>query len=100
MPGFAVSVVETGFTVAFLAEEEAGAVGDFLDGEDVPPVFGDDVGGEEVDFGGGVGDGASVDAAAGVDVVETVDDLGGSFDLHAPKAGGRKVRGRNALRCR
>jgi hypothetical protein len=39
--------------------------------DDVPGVFGDDVGGDEVDFTGEVGDGASVHAAMGVDAVET-----------------------------
>ena len=58
--------------------------------EDEPGIFGDDVGGEEVDFGEGVGDGASVDAAVGIDAVESALELGGGFDLDAdePRVGG------------
>jgi len=56
------------------------------EGEDEPGVFGDDVGGEEVDFVEGVGDGASVDAAVGVDTVESALQLGGGFDLDADEA--------------
>ena len=52
-------------------------------GEDEPRVLGDDVGGEEVDFVEGVGDGFAVDAAVGVDAVESVLELGGGFDLDA-----------------
>ena len=75
-PGFAVGVVEAGFAVFFAAEEDAGASGYEVDGEDVPGVFGNDVGGEEIDFGGGVGDGVAIDAAAGIHVVEAVGELG------------------------
>ena len=56
------------------------------EGEDEPGVFGDDVGGDEIDFGEFVGDGASVDAAVGVEVVEAVLHLGGGFDLDADEA--------------
>jgi hypothetical protein len=52
------------------------------EGEDEPGVFGDDVGGEEVDFVEGVGDGASVDAAVGVDAVQAVLELSGGLDLN------------------
>jgi hypothetical protein len=51
----------------------AGYAEDVGEGEDEPGVFGDDVGGDEIDFGEFVGDGASVDAAVGVDAVEAVD---------------------------
>ena len=84
MPGFAVLVVEAGAAVVFAAEEEAGGA-DGVDRDDVPGVFGDDEGGEEVDFGGEVGDGASAGAAVGVDAVEAVEKLGGTFDLDAVK---------------
>ncbi len=56
------------------------------EGEDEPGVFGDNVGGDEIDFGEFVGDGASVDAAVGVEVVEAVLHLGGGFDLDADEA--------------
>jgi hypothetical protein len=92
VPGFSIFVEEAGGGEVFgaglgataRAEQEAGAVGDFFDGEDEPGVFRDDVADEEVDFSGEVRDGAAAsDAAGGVDVVE-VADLGGSgFDLHA-----------------
>jgi len=73
VPGFAVGVVEAGAAVAVAAEEEAGDSAKGVEWEDVPGVFGDDVGGEEVDFAGKVGDGASVAAAVGVDAVEAVE---------------------------
>jgi len=67
-------------------EEDAGAVLDFGDGEDEPGVFGDDVGDEEVDFVGLVGDGPMVGAAMGVDAVEAAEHGGGGFDLDAQEA--------------
>ena len=36
-------------------EADAFAASDGGDGDDVPDVFGDDVGDEEIDFGGGIG---------------------------------------------
>ena len=57
--------------------------GDVLDGEDIPGVFGDDVGDEEVDFGGFVGGDAADGAAVGVDVIEAVFLCCGGFDLDA-----------------
>ncbi len=86
VPGFAVGVVEAGTAARFGAEEEAGQAEDVGKGEDEPGVFGDDVGSDEIDFGEFVGDGASVDAAVGVEVVEAVLHLGGGFDLDADKA--------------
>jgi hypothetical protein len=86
VPGFAVVVVEAGTAARFGAEEEAGEAEDVGEGEDEPGVFGDDVGGDEIDFGEFVGDGASVDAAVGVEVVEAVLHLGGGFDLDADEA--------------
>jgi len=94
-PGFAVGVVEAGAGVALAAEEEAGAAAGGKEGNDVPGVLGDDVDGEEVDFGGKVGDGASVDAAVGVDAVEAAQKLGGGFDLDADEA--RADRGRKQV---
>ncbi|MGA9507524.1 MAG: hypothetical protein WBV55_02645 [Candidatus Sulfotelmatobacter sp.] len=86
MPGFAVGIVEAGTAAVFGAEEEAAEAEDVREGEDEPRVFGDNVGGDEIDFGEFVGDGASVDAAVGVEVVEAVLHLRGGFDLDADKA--------------
>jgi hypothetical protein len=46
------------------AYEDFGLVGDGLDGEDVPGVGGDYVGGDEIDLVGAVGDSVGGDAAA------------------------------------
>jgi hypothetical protein len=59
-PGFAVGVVEAGEAGFFGAEQEAGLAEDVGEREDEPGVFGDDVGGEEIDFGEGVGDDAGL----------------------------------------
>jgi len=68
--------------VLFPAEQEAGAA-DGVERDDVPGIFGDDVGGDEVDFAGEVGNGAASAAVVGVDAVEAVEELGGTFDLDA-----------------
>jgi len=86
VPGFAVGVVEAGEGAALGAEEEAHLAQDVGEREDEPGVFGDDVGGDEIDFGEFVGDGASVDAAVGVEVIEAVLQLGRGFYLHADEA--------------
>jgi len=83
VPGFAVLIVEAGAAVLLAAEQEAGAA-DGADRNDVPGVFGDDVGGDEVDFAGQIGDGAASAAAVGVDAVEAVEELSGTLDLDAP----------------
>ncbi len=88
MPGFTVGVVEAGAAVAAAAEKKAGASAGGVKRDDVPSIFGDDVGREEVDFAGQVGDGASVDAAMGVDAVEAFEKLGGTFHLDAPEGRG------------
>lgn len=77
-------VVHSGAAVVFAAKEEAGAA-DGVEREDVPGIFRDDVGGYEIDFAGTVGDGAASEAAVGVDAIESVEKLGGSFDLDAPE---------------
>jgi len=92
-PGFAVGVVETGEAGFFGTEEQAGLAQNVREREDEPGVFGDDVGGEEIDFGGLVGDDTAVEAATSVDAVEALEELGGGFDLDADQArdgGGRK----------
>jgi hypothetical protein len=88
VPGFAVGVVEAGAAVAAAAEQEAGDSEGGVQRNEVPGVFGDDVDGEEMDFAGKVGDGASVEAAMGVDAVEAVAELGGTFHLDAPEGRG------------
>ncbi len=60
-------------------EEDVGLVVGGGEGEDVEGVGGDDVGGEEVDFGGGVGDAVVVEVAF-VGVAAVVDR---TFYLHA-----------------
>jgi len=87
VPGFAVGVVVVGLAAALGIEAEAGEAEDVGEREDEPGIFGDDVGDEEIDFGEGVGDGASVDAAVGVDAVEAALHLSGRFDLDADEAG-------------
>jgi hypothetical protein len=87
VPGFAVGAEEAvSAGVAFGIEEKAGAVSDDGDGENEPGVLGNDVGDEEVDFGGAVGDGASAGAAMTVDVIEAVEKSSGRFDLDAEEA--------------
>ena len=88
VPGFAIGVVEAGAAVVAAAEEEAGNSEGGVQRDDVPGVFGDDVGGDEMDFAGEVRNGASVDAAVGVDAVETFEKLGGTFHLDAPERRG------------
>jgi len=92
-------IVVVGFAALSGAEEQAGEAEDVGKREDEPRVFGDDVGGEEIDLGEGIGDGASVDAAVGVHTVEAVRHLCGGLDLDADEAraglwvGGIEVRG-------
>jgi len=77
VPGFLVFGVFAGLAVG--GEDDIGlAVGGF-DGDDVPGVGGDDVGGDEVDFFGGVGDVVGADGAD-VGVVAFAD---GGLDLDA-----------------
>jgi len=64
---------------------EGQAGGSFSDGENEVGVVGNDVGDDEIDFGGLVGDHASAGVACGADVVEAVDQAGGAFHLHAPE---------------
>jgi hypothetical protein len=65
VPCFPVLVVHASFAVVATAEQEAGGSQEGFEGEYVPGVFGDDVGGEEMDFSALVGDGAASDAAGG-----------------------------------
>ena len=64
-------------------EAGAFAMANGLDGNDVPDVFGDDVGDEEIDFGGGV-DGAA--GPGGFDAVAGFEIASGGFDLNAEEA--------------
>jgi len=56
------------------------------EGDYEPGVFGDNVGGYEIDFGEFVGDGASVDFALDGDVVLAEEEMRGRFDLDADQA--------------
>src|SRR5579864_9001044 len=88
MPGFAV-----GFPAGTLAgdvgiETETGATGDGFDGQDIPGVNGNDVGYEDVNVFGGVGDFAlAVDAIDGLDIVAAGAENFGALQLNAPEAG-------------
>ena len=62
---------------------DAFAASDGLDGNDVPDVLGDDVGDEEVDFGGGVGDAAG---SSGLDAVAMFRVTGSGLDLDAEES--------------
>jgi len=87
VPGFAEGAEEAvSAGIAFGIEEKAGAVGDDGDGEDEPGVLGNDVGDEEVDFGGAVGDGTASGAAMTVDVIEAIQKRRRRFDLNAEEA--------------
>jgi len=64
-------------------EADALAVAYGLDGNDVPDVQGNDVGYEEIDFGGGVGDAAG---SGGFDAIAGFGVAGGGFDLDAEES--------------
>ncbi len=82
VPGFAVGGEEVfPARVVFAGEEEAAAAGDYADGDDEPGVFGDDVGGDEVEVGGGVGDDAAVGDALDAELVAAVAHAGAGFYL-------------------
>src|SRR5450755_4316950 len=66
-------------------EQEAGAVEDVADGKDEPGILLENVGDEEIDLGGTVGEHASVDAAVRVDAIKAIEQSGGGFDLNAPQ---------------
>ncbi len=85
MPGFLVLVVHASFAVAAAAEQEAGGSQEGFEGEYVPGVLGDDVGGEEMDLPTLVGDGAASDAAVGIEATHSLRHLGSAFDLDAPE---------------
>ncbi len=89
-PGFAVFFVASyGFAVWSGIEREAGARSEGFDGDDVPDAEGDDVGYEEVDLVGGVGD-VALGGPVGADDVAAVlgvvaETSSGGFDLDAPE---------------
>jgi hypothetical protein len=64
-------------------EADAFALADGLDGDDVPDIFGDNVGDEEIDFAGGVDEAAG---SSGFDSVASLGVEGGGFDLHAKES--------------
>lgn len=83
-PGFAVFFEEgAGGTASGGIKSDPFAIANGLDGNDVPEIFGDEVGGEKVDFGG------SIDLAigsGGFDAIAVLGISGGGFDLHAKEA--------------
>ena len=90
MPGFLVFFVAHGTTFGWDRggrERDGAASVDFGEGDDVPSVFGDDVGGDEVEDVADVGAMATADGA-GVSVVVFVvlHFVSGGFDLHAGEA--------------
>ena len=88
MPSFAVLFPAGAFAGDVGIEAEAGALLDGCDGQDVTDIHGQDVGDEEVDVIGGVGDFAlAVDAVDGLDVVAAGAQDFGAFELYAPQAG-------------
>ena len=64
-------------------EADAFATADGLDGDDVPDIFGDDVGDEEVDFFAGIDLAAG---SGGFDAVASLGVEGGGFDLDAEES--------------
>jgi len=87
VPGFAVLFPAGSFADGVGIETEAFVWGEAFDWEDVPDVEGENLGGEEVDVGGGVDDFAfTVDAVDGLDVVAAGAEDFGAFDLHTPDA--------------
>src|SRR3984885_8345508 len=88
MPGFAVLFPAGAFAGDVGIEAEAGGLLDGCDGQDVTDIYGQDVGDQEVDVVGGVGDFAlAVDAVNGLDVVAAGAEDFGEFELYAPQAG-------------
>jgi len=87
VPGFAVGFEAHFFGLAVGVEAEHGLGGADFDGDDVPDVEGDDVGGDEVDVGAGV-DGASfADGVGGAGFVGAGADAFSAFDLDAVESG-------------
>ena len=87
MPGFAVGFEAHLFGFAMGIEAEHGVWSADFDGDDVPNVEGDDMGGDEVDVLFGV-DGASLaGGVGGAGFVGAGADGFGAFDLHAVEAG-------------
>ena len=84
VPGF-VLVVHASFAVAAAAEQKAGGSQEGFEGEYVPGVLGDDVGGEEMDLSTLVGNGATSDAAVGIEAIHSLRHLGSALDLDAPE---------------
>ncbi|MGB7602858.1 MAG: hypothetical protein WBM24_21330, partial [Candidatus Sulfotelmatobacter sp.] len=83
-PGLAVFFVHGAGGAAGGGIEADGFVGaDGLDGDDVPEIFGDDVGDEKIDFFAGVD---LAVGSGGFDAVASLGAAGGGFDLDAEKS--------------
>jgi len=83
VPGFAVFFQAHAFGLAVGVEAEHGLGGADFDGDDVPDVEGDDVGGDEIDVAFGVGDVAAADAVGGAGFVGSGAEAFGAFNLDA-----------------
>jgi hypothetical protein len=83
VPGFAVFFQAHAFGLAVGVETEHGLRSADFDGDDVPDVEGDDVGGDEVDVALGVDGAAFADGVGGAGFVGVGAEAVGTFDLHA-----------------
>jgi hypothetical protein len=84
MPSFLISVIVAGLGVFAAAEEEGATSQEGCERDYVPGVFGEDVGGDEVDFSWKIGEKAISRAALHIEVVKTFHEVSGAFDLDAP----------------
>ena len=83
-PGFAIFFEHgAGLAAGVGIEANALALVDGLDGDDVPDIFGNDVGDEEIDFGGGVN---FATRSGGGDAVAGLGEAGGGLDLNAKQS--------------
>ena len=83
MPGFAVFFQAHFFGFAMGVEAEHGLGSADFDGDDVPDVEGDDVGGDEIDVALGVDGAAFADGVGGAGFVGSGAEGVGAFDLDA-----------------
>ena len=83
VPGFAVFFQAHLFRFAVRVEAEHGLGSADFDGDDVPDIEGDDMGGDEVDVALGVDGAAFADGVAGAGFVGVGAEAVGAFDLHA-----------------
>ena len=85
VPGFAVFFQPHLFGFAVRVEAEHGLGSADFDGDDVPDVERDDMGGDEVDVALGVNGAAFADGVGGAGFIGVGAEAVGAFDLHAEK---------------